>query len=304
MAKRCSDFAVFPPLKTQPIRIKIQVLLKMTTRIETTISPKRQTGMLWKELWDYRDLFYFLAWRDLKVRYKQTVIGVAWAVLRPLITMAIFAVLFGMIAKLPTQGNTPYPILVFSAMLPWYFFSSTLQDSSQSLINHANMLSKVYFPRIIMPVSTMLVHAVDFAIALGLLFALFAIYRHVPTITLLALPVFILQVMMVSIGLGLWLAALNVSYRDVRYVVPFLLQIGLYISPVGFSSAIIPEEWRLVYALNPMVGVIDGFRWSLLGESVPFHVYSYLASVATGFFFFISGLSYFNRTEREFADII
>ncbi len=276
----------------------------MNTQHETIITSEKSARVFWWELWEYRDLFYFLAWRDFKVRYKQTIIGVAWAVIRPLLTMIVFTVLFSRIAKLPTEGGAPYPILVFAAMLPWYFFSSTLQESSQSLINSANMISKVYFPRVIIPVSTLFVNAVDFLISLSILFLLMAFLKFTPTVKLAWLPLFFIQASLVSIGTGLWLAALNVSYRDFRYVVPFILQLGLYISPVGFSSNLVPEEWRLVYALNPMVGVIDGFRWSLLDNTVMIHWPSFRISLAVAFLLFISGLWYFQKVEQHFADVI
>ncbi|MFM8331708.1 MAG: ABC transporter permease [Candidatus Methylumidiphilus sp.] len=276
----------------------------MSPQHETIITPNKSVQDFWRELWDYRDLFYFLAWRDLKVRYKQTVIGVAWAVLRPLTTMLVFTVLFSRIAKLPTEGAAPYPVLVFAAMLPWQFFASCLQDSSQSLVNNANMLSKVYFPRIIIPVSTMFVNAVDFLISLAILFALMALQHFTPTAKLLWMPLFFAQAALAAIGAGLWLAALNVSYRDFRYVVPFVLQLGLYVSPVGFSSRLVPEDWRLAYALNPMVGVIDGFRWSLLDDTVTLDGPTFQISLAVTVLLFASGLRHFQKVERRFADVI
>jgi lipopolysaccharide transport system permease protein len=276
----------------------------VNTQHEIIITSEKSASLFWRDLWEYRDLFYFLAWRDFKVRYKQTVIGVAWAVVRPLITMIVFTILFSRIAKLPTEGGAPYPILVFAAMLPWYFFSSTLQESSQSLINSANMISKVYFPRVIIPVSTVFVNVVDFLISLLILFLLMAFLKFTPTSKLIWLPLFFFQATLISIGTGLWLSALNVSYRDFRYVVPFILQLGLYISPVGFSSNLVPEEWRLAYALNPMVGVIDGFRWSLLDDTVIIHWPSFRISLAVTFLFFVSGLWYFQKVEQRFADVI
>jgi lipopolysaccharide transport system permease protein len=275
----------------------------MTTPVEIIISSEKSARIFWRELWEYRDLFYFLAWRDFKVRYKQTVIGVTWAVIRPLITMVVFTIIFSRIAKLPTEGNAPYPIMVFAAMLPWYFFSSTLQESSQSLINNANMIGKVYFPRVIIPVSTVFVNAMDFMISLVILALLMIVLDFMPSHRVFWLPLFFVLAMLVSVGMGLWLAALNVSYRDFRYVVPFILQLGLYVSPVGFSSALVPDEWRLVYALNPMVGVIDGFRWSLLDAS-PLDWPSFRISLATGLWLFMSGFWYFHKVEHRFADVI
>jgi len=276
----------------------------MSLQKELIISSEKSAQDFWRELWEYRDLFYILAWRDFKVRYKQTVIGVAWAVLRPLISMMVFTFLFSRIAKLPSGGDTPYPVLVFAAMLPWYFFASSLQDSSQSLINSANMIGKIYFPRIIIPVSTLFVNVIDLLISLGILFLLMLGLKVMPTFKLVWLPVFFLQASLVSIGAGLWLSALNVSYRDFRYVVPFMLQLGIYVSPVGFSSHLVPEEWRQLYAANPMVGVIDGFRWSLLGPSVDMHWPSYWLSLAVGLLLFSSGIWYFQKVEQNFADVI
>jgi len=275
----------------------------MAVTNEIIITSEKSARNFFSELWEYRDLFYFLAWRDFKVRYKQTVIGVAWAVIRPLLTMLVFTVLFNRIAKLPTEGGAPYPLLVFSAMLPWYFFASTLQESSQSMISNANMIGKVYFPRVIIPVSTVFVNAVDFLISLAILALLMGLSEYMPTAKVFWLPLFFLQAMVVSIGTGLWLSALNVSYRDFRYVVPFILQLGLYVSPVGFSSALVPEGWRLTYALNPMVGVIDGFRWCLLDAS-ELHWASFKISLAMGLWLFIGGLWYFHKVEYRFADVI
>ncbi len=268
------------------------------------ITPEKSVLSFWLELWGYRDLFYFLAWRDFKVRYKQTVLGVVWAVIRPLLTMLILSVIFGHLAKLPSEGGAPYQIMVFSAMLPWYFFASTMQDSSQSLVTNANMITKVYFPRLIIPISTLFVTTVDFLISLVIFFLMMAWLNFVPTLKIAWLPLFFLQAALSSIGMGLWLAALTVSYRDFRHVVPFLLQIGLYVSPVAFSSGIIPEQWRQLYALNPLVGVIDGFRWCLLDETVRLEWYNFDISLASGLLLLISGLWFFQRVERRFADII
>ena len=223
----------------------------------------------WRDLFRYRELFYFLAWRDVLVRYKQTVIGVLWAVLRPLLTMIIFTVVFSRIARLPAEGM-PYPVMVFAAMLPWQLFATSLSEGSNSLISNSNLISKVYFPRLIVPASAVIVSFVDFAISMVLLGIMMAFYRVWPGIYLLSLPLFTILALLASTGAGVWLAALNVKYRDFRYVVPFLVQFGLYISPVGFSSNIVPDKWRLLYALNPMVGVIDGFRWAISGGATPF----------------------------------
>ncbi len=218
----------------------------------------------WKYLWRYRELFYFLAWRDILVRYKQTAIGIAWALIRPLLTRVVFTLVFGNLAKLPSEG-APYPILVFAAMLPWQFFSNALTEYSNSLISNANLISKVYFPRLIVPASAVIVSFVDFLVFGTSMLGLMAWYNFVSNWHILTLPVFIAIACAASRGAGLWLAALKVRYRDFRYIVRFIVQFGLYISPVGFSSSIVPVKWRLLYSLNPIVGVIDGFGWAILG---------------------------------------
>jgi len=256
----------------------------------------------WKDLWSYRELFYFLAWRDVLVRYKQTVIGVMWAVLRPLLTMIVFTVVFGKLAKMPSQG-VPYPILVFAGMLPWQFFSTALSESSSSLISNSNLLTKVYFPRLIIPTSSVIASFVDFSISFVLMFLLMIAYGVWPTWRFVFFPVFCLHALAVSIGSGLWLAALNVKYRDFRYVVPFIVQLGCYISPVGFDSGVVPEQWRLLYSCNPMVGVIDGFRWFLLGQE-NFYWPGFLCSTILTLLLLWTGISYFRRTEGKIADII
>jgi lipopolysaccharide transport system permease protein len=257
----------------------------------------------WRDLFRYRELFYFLAWRDVLVRYKQTVIGILWAVIRPLLTMIVFTFVFGRIAKLPSEG-VPYPVMVFAAMLPWQLFATSLTEGSGSLINNANLISKVYFPRLIVPASSVIVSFVDFAISMALLGLLMVFYHVWPTWSLLALPIFTALALLASAGAGIWLAALNVKYRDFRYVVPFIVQFGLYISPVGFSSSIVPEKWRTLYSLNPMVGVIDGFRWSISGGNTPFPQQSLTLSLVTIAFLLATGIWYFRKTERTFADII
>ena len=257
----------------------------------------------WRDLFRYRELFYFLAWRDVLVRYKQTVIGILWAVLRPLLTMVVFTFVFSRIAKLPAEG-VPYPVMVFAAMLPWQLFATSLTEGSGSLINNANLISKVYFPRLIVPASSVIVSFVDFAISMVLLGILMAIYHVWPGWTILMLPIFTALALLASAGAGVWLAALNVKYRDFRYVVPFIVQFGLYISPVGFSSSIIPEKWRLLYSLNPMVGVIDGFRWAISRGQTPFPTQSLELSVVTTAILLLTGIWYFRKTERTFADVI
>lgn len=267
------------------------------------IKPNMGALHYWRDIWRYRELFFFFAWRDILVRYKQTVIGIAWSILRPLVTMLVFTVVFGKLAKLPSNG-VPYPIMVFTAMLPWQFFANSLSESSNSLIGNANLLTKVYFPRLIVPAGSILVNIVDFFISFIILAFLMAWYSCVPDIRMLLLPVFLLLAFFASFGAGLWLSALNVKYRDFRYVVPFIVQFGLYISPVGFSSSIVPEEWRFFYFLNPMVGVIDGFRWAILGDAFPVYWPGLILSAALTLLVFISGLLYFRKMERSFADVI
>ena len=270
---------------------------------ELIIEAGRTEGQYWKDIWHYRELFYFLAWRDILVRYKQTVIGIAWSLIRPLLTMVVFTVIFGKLAKLPSEG-IPYPVLVFVALLPWQFFANSFSESSNSLIGNANLLSKVYFPRIILPVSTVIVSLVDFFISFIFLAALMVWYQFLPDWRIITLPFFLILASLASFGFGLWIAALNVKYRDFRYVVPFFIQFGLYVSPVGFSSSIIPGKWRLLYSINPMVGVIDGFRWALLGQNIQLYWPGFLLSIGLTLLIFLSGLRYFRKTERTFADVI
>ncbi|MBW4636977.1 MAG: ABC transporter permease [Gloeocapsa sp. UFS-A4-WI-NPMV-4B04] len=270
---------------------------------ELVIEAGRAEQRYWQDLWRYRELFYFLAWRDILVRYKQTVVGIIWALIRPLLTMVVFTVVFGKLAKLPSEG-APYPILVFAAMLPWQFFANSLSESSNSLIANANLISKVYFPRLIVPTSAVIVSFVDFLVSGMILLALMAWYNFVPDWRILTLPLFILIAFAAAIGAGLWLAALNVEYRDFRYIVPFIVQFGLYISPVGFTSKIVPEQWRLLYSLNPMVGVIDGFRWAILGGESNIYLPGFVLSVGIVALLLISGIWYFRRMERTFADTI
>ncbi|MGD1897597.1 MAG: ABC transporter permease [Phormidesmis sp.] len=258
----------------------------------------------WRDVWRYRELFYFLAWRDILVRYKQTFIGVAWALIRPFLTMVVFTIVFGRLANLPSESNVPYPVLVFAAILPWQFFASALSECSNSLISNSNLLSKVYFPRLVVPTSAVIVSFVDFLISGMILLGLMAWYNFVPSWRILALPFFVLVAFAAAIGSGLWLAALNVKYRDFRYVVPFIVQLGLYISPVGFSSNIVPQQWRLLYSLNPMVGVIDGFRWAILGRGTVLYWPGFSLSLILVGLILWSGVMYFRRMERTFADVI
>lgn len=256
-----------------------------------------------KDLWRYRELFYFLSWRDILVRYKQTVIGIAWSIIRPVLTMIVFTIVFGRLANLPST-DAPYPILVFTALLPWQFFSNALADSSNSLIANANMVSKIYFPKIIMPASSIIVAFVDFIISFVLLGIVMAWYRYVPSWKIIFMPLFLLLAIILSLGVGFLLSALNVKYRDFRYIVPFIIQFGLYVSPVGFSSDIVPARWRLLYSINPMVGVIDGFRWSIIGKGINFYMTGFIISIVLTIVLFIVGIFYFRKTEKTFADRI
>ena len=270
---------------------------------ELLIEPGRTEKNYWRDLWHYRELFYILAWRDLNVRYKQTVIGVIWAILRPFLAMIIFTVVFGRIAKMPSHG-IPYPILVFAAMLPWQFFANSLSEASQSLVANTNLISKVYFPRLIIPAGAVITSLVDLLISAALLGVLMISFRYLPDWRLLALPLFTLMAFLAALGPGLLLTAFNVKYRDFRYVIPFVVQFGLFISPVGFSSDVIPQQWRLLYSLNPLVGVIDGFRWAICRGALPIYVPGFVLSMFVITLFLLLGIWYFRRTERTFADVI
>jgi lipopolysaccharide transport system permease protein len=268
------------------------------------IEPGRRELHYWLELWRYRELFQVLAWRDLSVRYKQTIIGVSWALVRPVLTMLIFTAIFGRIAKLPSDGTAPYALMVFAGMLPWTFFSTGLADASNSLINNANLISKVYFPRLLVPAATIAVAFVDFLIGFCILIALLAWYRFVPGWQLVLLPIFVILAFLTSLGPSLWITALNVKYRDFRFVIPFIVQLGLYVSPVGFSSSVVPEQWRLLYSLNPMVGVIDGFRWCILSGQSQIYLPGLGASLCVAAFFLWFGVNRFRALEKSFADLI
>jgi lipopolysaccharide transport system permease protein len=258
----------------------------------------------WNDLWEYRELFSILAWRDIAIRYKQTVIGITWAVVRPLLTMLIFTVIFGRVAQLPSPGGVPYPIMVFAGMLPWLLFSTILSDASNSLVSNSNLISKVYFPRLIVPCASSVAALVEFGIALILFFAMMLWFRFLPDFRILFLPLFIVLAVLSSLGPALYITALNVRYRDFRFIIPFVVQFGMYVSPVGFSSAVIPPKWRLLYRLNPVVGVIDGFRWCLLrGQSDLYLPGLYLNLFVIALFLWL-GVSYFRKTERTFADLI
>ena len=265
------------------------------------IEAGRTESQYWRDLWRYRELFYFLAWRDILVRYKQTAIGIIWALLRPFLTMVVFVIVFGRIAKMPSDG-IPYPILVFAALLPWQFFSTALSEASGSLVGNANLISKVYFPRLIIPASAVITSLVDLVISFGLLAGLMIWYQFIPDWRILTLPIITLIAFLAALGPGLYLTALNVKYRDFRYIIPFIVQFGLFVSPVGFSSSVIPDHWRLLYSLNPMVGVIDAFRWALCGGVL--YLPGFLLSMAVIAGFVCLGVWYFRRTEKVFADVI
>lgn len=277
--------------------------IEESTQLELLIEPNRPVLHYWRDVWLYRELFWFLVWRDILVRYKQTVIGVAWSLIRPLVTMIVFTVIFGYLAKLPSDG-IPYPLLVFAAMLPWNFCANALTESSGSLIGNANLLTKIYFPRIIIPVSSIIVSLIDFAISLVIMAGTMMWYGYLPDWRIVTVPIFLFLAFLPVAGAGLWFSSLNVKYRDFRYVVPFMLQFGLYVSPVGFASSIVPEKWRLLYALNPMVGVIDGFRWAFLRGAIELNWLGLVLSTALSLTLLVSGLWFFRKTERVLADVI
>lgn len=275
--------------------------MKATTLI---IAAGRADAHYWRDVWNYRELFLILAWRDVAVRYKQTLIGVAWAVLRPLLTMVVFTVVFGKLAKLPTEGQAPYALMVLAGMLPWYLFASSLGGAADSMVSNANLIGKVYFPRIIIPAASVVTALIDFLFSVLILAVMMLWYGFAPGWRIVLLPLFVLLAVLASLGPGLWITSLNVKYRDFRYVIPFLLQVGLYLSPVGFSSTIVPDEWRLLYSLNPMVGVIDGFRWCILGGDVPLYWPGLALSCGIVAFFLWFGIARFRDTEKTFADLI
>lgn len=270
---------------------------------EIVLEAGRHDRHYWVDLWRYRELFKMLAWRDVLVRYKQTVIGTLWALVRPLITMIVFTVIFGRIARLPSN-DAPYALMVFAGLLPWSLFSTALTDASNSLVSSANLISKIYFPRIIVPAAAVVVSLVDFLISLVILAVLMVAYRYALSWTIVFLPAFIAMAFFASLGPSLWITALNVKYRDFRYIIPFIVQLGLYASPVGFSSSVVPEQWRLLYALNPMVGVIDGFRWCILGPGQGLDIVSVLMGAGVTAAFVAFGIYYFRRMERSFADLV
>lgn len=273
------------------------------------IEPGTENSNYWKDLWNYRGLFYFLAWRDILVRYKQTVIGVAWSVLRPLLTILVMAFI-GWLFESNVPGNVPRILLVSAATLPWQFFSSSFSDASNSLVANSNLLTKVYFPRLIVPASTVIVCLIDFLISFVILIGIMIYYQFVPDIKIVLLPLFLLLAVITAMGTGLFIAALNVKYRDFRYVIPFIVQFGLYVSPIAFSSSDIysseriPQFVKYIYSMNPMVGVIDGFRWCILGGNTGIYVPGFLTSITISILFLFLGVWYFRKMEKSFADVI
>lgn len=275
-----------------------------STQDELVIEPGRTAKNYWQDLWRYRELFYILSWRDIKVRYKQTVIGAAWSVIRPLLTMIIFTVVFHFFAKMTAPPGVPYPILVFAGQLPWLFFANSLSEASNSLIGNSNLISKVYFPRMIIPTASVITSVIDFLISFALMCLLFIWFRFVPDWKIIFMPLFLLLAFICSMGIGLYITALNVKYRDFRYIVPFIVQFGLYVSPVGYDVSIVPEQYRIFYFLNPMAGIIEGFRWCIIGHSSGFSLTNIGLSLAISLFFLYWGIRQFRKMEKSFADLI
>jgi lipopolysaccharide transport system permease protein len=272
--------------------------------METILEAGRAERNYWRDLWRYRELFQVLAWRDFAVRYRQTVVGVAWAVLRPVLTMIILTVIFNRVAGLSSEGAAPYALMVMAGMLPWMFFSTALSDAANSLVANTGLISKIYFPRLIVPTATIIVSIVDFVIGLLIMAGMMVWYGYAPHWQILFLPLFMLMAFLAALGPGLWVTAINVRYRDFRYVIPFIVQFGLYVSPVGFAFSKVPEQWRLLYSLNPMVGVINGFRWAILGDDAPLDVRSVAISAAMIAFLLWLGIRQFRKLEKSFADLI
>jgi len=275
---------------------------KIYTPEKLQISADSVDRHYWQDIWRYRELLYILSWRDIKVRYKQTVFGATWSIMRPLLATIFFTIVFHKVARMEAPENVPYAVLVFAGMLPWQFFSNALSESGNSLVGNAGLISKVYFPRMIIPASTIITGLVDFFISLVLLIGVCVFFSYMPPMKIIFLPLFLILAIITSFGLGLWVSAMQVSYRDFRFIIPFLVQFGMYITPVGFSSNVIPDKWRLLYACNPMVGVIDGFRWCILGQ--PVHFLSMLISISVSLLLLGLGIRYFRATEKTFADII
>ncbi|MBQ7561425.1 MAG: ABC transporter permease [Synergistaceae bacterium] len=284
-------------------KLKKIIMGSNSGEFDLIIEPNKTSVDFFRELIKFRELFFFLAWRDIIVRYKQTIIGVAWSLIKPFLSMIVFTVIFGKIAKLPSEG-VPYPIMVFSALLPWQYFSNAMSSSATSVASAGHMVGKIYFPRLILPTSSVLVCVVDFFISFAMLCLLMLVYGFMPSPYIFLLPVFFIPATTTALGVGYFLASLNVKYRDFTHLVPFIVQFGLYVSPVGFSSSVIPERWRLLYSLNPMVGVIDGFRWCIQGTSVSIYMPAFIISIVASTAVFIFGLNFFRKTERTFADFI
>lgn len=281
-----------------------------STPIEETIIPvthirpaRGWAALNLRDIWRYRELVYFLTWRDIKVRYKQTLLGASWAILRPLLTMVVFSIFFGGLAKISSDGY-PYPVYTYTALLPWELFSTALSIASRSLVGNANMITKIYFPRMILPLSSVLAGLVDFAIAFLVLIGLMIAYGIAPTAAVWTLPLFLLLAVVTALGVGLWLSALNVLYRDIGYVIPFLTQLWMFITPVVYPTSMLPEQWRFLYALNPMTGVVDGFRWALLGNQQNAPGPTLVISSVIAVLVLVSGMFYFRRMERQFADMV
>ena len=270
---------------------------------KTTIKPSYGWAALnLRDLLLYRELIFFLTWRDLKVRYKQTLLGASWAILQPFLTMVVFSIFFGNLAKVPSDG-VPYPIFSYTALIPWTLFSKALQDASRSLVANSHMITKVYFPRMILPLSSVMAGVVDFLIAFVVLLGMMGFFNIFPTVNVLVLPLFLLLALVTAVGVGLWLSALNVLFRDINYVLPFLTQFWMFLTPVAYPSSMVPSEWQVIYALNPMTGVVEGFRWALLGTGQPPGIMTLVSSI-TAVVLLISGMFYFRRMERLFADMV
>ena len=268
------------------------------------LEPGRANRRYYREIWEYRELLAVLAWRDITVRYRQAVVGIAWALLRPFLTIVIFTLIFGRVADLPSAGSTPYPVMVYSGLLPWFLFAAVMGDGSNSLVNNSNLIGKVYFPRLIVPLSSAVVALTDFCVSFLVFLGLLVYFQFLPSMGILLLPVFVVWAILAALGPALLMSSLNVKYRDFRQIVPFLVQFGLYVSPVGYVSAVVPDEWRLLYSLNPVVGAIDGFRWCILGDQAGIYLPGLALSGVSALVLFVSGLSYFRATERSFADVL
>jgi lipopolysaccharide transport system permease protein len=284
--------------------VAVRNVLAKSAPHEVVLEAGRADRHYWADLWRYRELFQVLAWRDVTIRYKQTAIGVTWVVIRPLLATIIFSLLMGRVAKLPSDGGAPYPLMVFAGMLPWTFFAQALSDASNSLVTNNNLVSKIYFPRMIVPTATIVAAMVDFAIGLVILAGMMLWFRFAPDWRILFLPLFGVMAFLAALGPSLWIASVNVRYRDFRYVIPFIVQFGLYVSPVAYSSAVVPARWRLLYSLNPMVGVIDGFRWCVLGGRAAIYWPGFGLGLAVIALALWLGVTQFRRLEKTFADLI